>query len=110
MITLYWLDASFSENFYGLKRRRRPWVETVRTRAAVGGIPTEETLRRGDIRRSLLLLVRSPAYLIYKVSSSLKVGLPYLRAKAQDYYEELGGGVTLEDASERTRASPDQVR
>jgi hypothetical protein len=52
------LDASFSENFYGLKRRRRPWVETVRAQAAVGGIPPEEKLQNRDIQRSLLFLVR----------------------------------------------------
>lgn len=34
-------------------------------------------------------------------SVNLQVGVPYLRAKAQDYYEELGGGVSsdvLDDA------------
>ncbi|KAF5387892.1 hypothetical protein D9615_000108 [Tricholomella constricta] len=71
-------NASFSENFYGLKRRRRPFIETERARAAVGGIPASEALGSGEIRRSLLFLV----------------GLPYLRAKAQDYYEELGGGIS----------------
>jgi peroxin-12 len=37
-----------------------------------------------------------------KVSSHLQVGVPYLRAKAQDYYEELGGGIEsdiLEDGT-----------
>jgi TPP-dependent pyruvate/acetoin dehydrogenase alpha subunit len=28
-----------------------------------------------------------------QISPLLQVGVPYLRAKAQDYYEELGGGV-----------------
>ncbi|KAE9405969.1 hypothetical protein BT96DRAFT_1059307 [Gymnopus androsaceus JB14] len=69
--------ASFSENFYGLKRRRKPYIEPERARAATGGIPEAEKLGNKEIQRSLLLLV----------------GLPYLRAKAQDYYEELGGGV-----------------
>ncbi|KAJ7591395.1 cyclin-dependent protein kinase inhibitor [Mycena floridula] len=69
--------ASFSEHFYGLKRRRRPYIPTERVQAAVGGIPGGEALGRREIWRSLLLLV----------------GLPYLRAKAQDYYEELGGGL-----------------
>ncbi|KDR83451.1 hypothetical protein GALMADRAFT_274898 [Galerina marginata CBS 339.88] len=70
-------NASFSENFYGLKRRRRPYIETERAKAAVGGIPLGEALRGREIWRSLLFLV----------------GVPYLRAKAQDYYEELGGNV-----------------
>ncbi|KAJ3922734.1 cyclin-dependent protein kinase inhibitor [Lentinula edodes] len=68
--------ASFSENFYGLKRRRRPYIEPERAKVATGGVPEAEKLRSREIRRSLLFLV----------------GLPYLRAKAQDYYEELGGG------------------
>ncbi|TFK43262.1 Pex12 amino terminal region-domain-containing protein [Crucibulum laeve] len=70
-------NASFSENFYGLKRRRRPYIETDRAKEAVGGIPLGEALRGQEIWRSLLFLV----------------GVPYLRAKAHDYYEELGGGV-----------------
>ncbi|KAG5716083.1 Ankyrin repeat protein nuc-2 [Termitomyces sp. T112] len=70
-------NASFSENFYGLKRRRRPYIETSRAKAAVGGVPPGEALGSREIWRSLLFLV----------------GVPYLRAKAQDYYEELGGGV-----------------
>ncbi|KAJ3556938.1 hypothetical protein NM688_g1748 [Phlebia brevispora] len=69
--------ASFAENFYGLKRRRRPVFETDRAKTAVGGILPEEKLRGREIWRSLVFLV----------------GLPYLRAKAQDYYEALGGGL-----------------
>ncbi|KAJ7228963.1 cyclin-dependent protein kinase inhibitor [Mycena pura] len=85
-------SASFSENFYGLKRRRRPFIETERAQAAVGGIPPGEKLRGQEIWRSLLFLV----------------GVPYLRAKAQDYYEEMGGGVEVEEHQER-RISRDQV-
>ncbi|EKM80418.1 hypothetical protein AGABI1DRAFT_120439 [Agaricus bisporus var. burnettii JB137-S8] len=70
-------NASFAENFYGLKRRRRPFIATERTKAAVGGIPQGEGLRRPEIWRSLVFLVC----------------VPYLRAKAHDYYEELGGGI-----------------
>ncbi|KAH7916817.1 cyclin-dependent protein kinase inhibitor [Hygrophoropsis aurantiaca] len=73
-------NASFSENFYGLKRRRRPWIETERTSAAVGGIPAGEKLQNSEVWRSLLFLV----------------GLPYLRVKARDYYESLGGGIDLD--------------
>lgn len=50
-------DASFSENFYGLKRRRRPWIETDRAKAAVGGIPVGEKLRSREVWKSLLFLV-----------------------------------------------------
>ena len=69
--------GAFTENFYGLKRRRRPVFETERAKAAVGGMPPEEKLRDREIWRSLVFLV----------------GLPYLRAKAQDYFEALGGGI-----------------
>ena len=30
----------------------------------------------------------------FRLQFVLQVGIPYLRAKAQDYYEELGGGVS----------------
>lgn len=73
-------NASFSENFYGLKRRRKPFIETDRAQAAVGGIPPQESLGTVEIWRSLLFLV----------------GVPYLRAKAQDYFEALGGGIDSE--------------
>jgi len=81
--------ASFSEHFYGLKRRRRPLFETERARAAVSGIMPEETLRDQQIWRSLIFLV----------------GLPYLRTKLQDYYEDLGGGISSDilDESMATR-------
>ncbi|KAK0490676.1 cyclin-dependent protein kinase inhibitor [Armillaria novae-zelandiae] len=72
--------ASFSENFYGLKRRRRPYIEAEREKAATGGVPAGEKLRRQEIWRSLLFLV----------------GVPYLRAKAQDYFEDLGGGISTD--------------
>lgn len=55
--TKVYSDASFAENFYGLKRRRRPSIETERTKAAVGGIPQGEALRGPEIWRSLALLV-----------------------------------------------------
>lgn len=88
------LDASFSENFYGLKRRRRPWIETDRAKAAVGGIPAREKLRSREIWRSLVFLVRAQASFHASTPSyHLQVGVPYLRAKAHDYYEELGGGI-----------------
>ncbi|KAK2466431.1 hypothetical protein APHAL10511_002073 [Amanita phalloides] len=70
-------NASFAENFYGLKRRRKPFIPTDKTSAAVGGLPTGGKLGDREIWRSLLFLV----------------GVPYIRAKAQDYYEELGGSI-----------------
>ncbi|KAK7470965.1 ubiquitin-protein ligase peroxin 12 [Stygiomarasmius scandens] len=72
--------ASFSENFYGLKRRRRSYIETDKAQASVGGIPEGDKLRSKELWRSLVFLV----------------GLPYLRARAQDYFEELGGGLSSE--------------
>ncbi|KAI5124795.1 hypothetical protein M0805_005429 [Coniferiporia weirii] len=69
--------ASFAENFYGLKRQRKPLYETERTKLAVGNSVAGAQLRDRDIHRSLFFLVV----------------VPYLRAKAQDYYEALGGGV-----------------
>lgn len=43
-----------------------------------------------------------------------QVGIPYLRAKAKDYYEELGGGIdqeVMEDIADvrRIQALTDQV-
>jgi hypothetical protein len=52
------LDASFSENFYGLKRRRRPYIETERAKAAVGQVPAGEKLRSSEVWKSLVFLVR----------------------------------------------------
>ncbi|TCD67693.1 ubiquitin-protein ligase peroxin 12 [Steccherinum ochraceum] len=76
-------NASFSENFYGLKRRRTPVFATERANAAVGGVPVQEKLRSREITRSLIFLV----------------GLPYLRSKAQEYFEDLGGGIDPELAN-----------
>ncbi|GJJ07584.1 hypothetical protein Clacol_001787 [Clathrus columnatus] len=70
-------DASFAENFYGLKRRRKQFIPTERADLAVNSLLPENKLRSKDIWQSLLFLI----------------GIPYLRAKAQDYYESLGGGV-----------------
>ena len=59
--------ASFSENFYGLKRRRRPLFETDRAKAAVPGVLPEERLRDREIWRSLIFLVsRMPAPLTHR--------------------------------------------
>ncbi|KAH9947260.1 cyclin-dependent protein kinase inhibitor [Amylocystis lapponica] len=91
-------NASFSENFYGLKRRRRPLFETDRARVAASGVLAEEKLRDRHVWRSLLFLV----------------GLPYLRTKLQEYYEDLGGGISsdiIEEslATRQARALSDET-
>ncbi|KAI0650656.1 cyclin-dependent protein kinase inhibitor [Trametes meyenii] len=85
--------ASFAENFYGLKRRRTPLFKTDRARSAVGGVFPEEKLRDREIWRSLVFLV----------------GLPYVRAKAQDYFEELGGGVQTDFIEDNRPPPVDEV-
>ncbi|KIK99683.1 hypothetical protein PAXRUDRAFT_131479 [Paxillus rubicundulus Ve08.2h10] len=84
---LYKHNASFAENFYGLKRRRHAWISTERASAAVGGVPAGERLGSREIWRSLFFLV----------------AVPHLRAKAHDYYEQFGGGISsdiLEDGGD----------
>jgi hypothetical protein len=65
-----------------------------RARLATGAAPPEERLRGREIGRSLFWLVcaraENPVNLL---TPPVQVGLPYLRAKAQDYFEELGGGI-----------------
>lgn len=75
--------SSFAENFYGLRRRRRPGIATPRAKTASSARATQqsmEALRPIDIYVSLFTLV----------------GLPYLRAKLHDLWEQHGGG--LDDA------------
>ncbi|KAH7888050.1 cyclin-dependent protein kinase inhibitor [Phlebopus sp. FC_14] len=89
-------DASFAENFYGLKRRRKAWISTERANAA-GGISAGEKLRNREIWRSLFFLVV----------------VPYLRAKAYDFYEQLGGGISSDlmeggEDSQHRRAPADE--
>ena len=57
---LIFSDASFSENFYGLKRRRRPGVSSERAQEAVDLFTNHEALRRREVNLSLLFLVRAP--------------------------------------------------
>lgn len=69
--------SSFSENFYGLRRRRRPGLSR-----SVGAtsltVASSERLGKREIRLSLLWLV----------------GLPWLGAKLEDAWERNGGGLT----------------
>ena len=76
-------DASFTENFYGLMRRRRPAVSTKRVESAVShaALQASQQLRPWEVRVSLLFLV----------------GLPYLDTKLTQYWEHLGGGAGADD-------------
>ncbi len=69
--------SSFAENFYGLRRRRRPGLNR-----SMGGtsvtMAKSERLGKTEVRLSLLFLV----------------GLPYLGAKLEDFWERNGGGLT----------------
>ncbi|KAG8218347.1 cyclin-dependent protein kinase inhibitor [Butyriboletus roseoflavus] len=88
-------NASFAENFYGLKRRRHPWISTDRAAAAVRGAPVAEKLRSREI---------------WAIAVLLGVAIPYLRAKSQDLYEQLGGGTSsdiLEGDGRRIRGLAD---
>lgn len=69
--------SSFAENFYGLRRRRRPGLSRSVGATSVT-VARGERLRRRDVRLSLLFLV----------------GLPYVGAKLEDYWERNGGGLT----------------
>lgn len=51
--------ASFAENFYGMKRRRRPGVTSERAQAAVELFTDHEKLRKREIRWSLFFVVRA---------------------------------------------------
>ncbi|CAD6574171.1 MAG: ubiquitin-protein ligase peroxin 12 [Cyphobasidiales sp. Tagirdzhanova-0007] len=68
-------NGSFSENFYGMKRRRRPGVSSERAQAAVDIFTDHEKLRKREIRWSLFFLI----------------AIPYIRSKAEDLYEQSGG-------------------
>ncbi|GAA5983402.1 hypothetical protein JCM5350_007637 [Sporobolomyces pararoseus] len=75
-------SASFSEHFYGLKRRKvlskgGGGAREERTKAAFELTGKSDKLGRKEIRGSLVFLIL----------------LPYLRTKAQDWFERLGGGV-----------------
>ena len=71
--------SSFAENFYGLRRRRRPGLSR---NSGVGAtsvtVAKSERLGAKEVRMSLLFLV----------------GLPYLGAKLEDCWERNGGGLS----------------
>ena len=72
-------NATFTENFYGLARRRRPGVSTDKTASAVSP---------ATLRASQVLTPRQ-----INLSLFFLIGLPYLSAKLNDYWEHIGGGV-----------------
>ncbi|SNX81609.1 related to Peroxisome assembly protein 12 [Melanopsichium pennsylvanicum] len=72
--------SSFAENFYGLRRRRRPGLSSSRSAggATSSSVAKSERLGKREIRLSLLFLV----------------GLPYVGAKLEDLWERNGGGLS----------------
>ncbi|UZJ51171.1 hypothetical protein CBS101457_000491 [Exobasidium rhododendri] len=75
--------SSFAENFYGLRRRRRPGIATPRAKTASSARTTQQTLealRPIDIYVSLFTLV----------------GLPYVQTKLHDLWDREGGGLDAE--------------
>lgn len=75
--------SSFAENFYGLRRRRRPGIATPRAKTASSARSTQqamEALRPIDVQVSLFTLV----------------ALPYFQSKLHDLWEREGGGVDSE--------------
>ncbi|KAH8155450.1 uncharacterized protein LAJ45_00460 [Morchella importuna] len=69
--------GSFTENFYGIKRERVLAKDLPRAARAVPDVAAASTrLRRGDVWRSLFLIV----------------GVPYLKRKLDDAYEIHAGG------------------
>ncbi|WVQ95909.1 hypothetical protein IAU59_003008 [Kwoniella sp. CBS 9459] len=76
-------NASISEHFYGLRAKPTQAVLTPRLSAFEG--PTRRNLTKRQMWGLLVFLV----------------GLPYIRARGQDYYERLGGGGGDEDQGEQ---------
>ncbi|SPO20872.1 related to Peroxisome assembly protein 12 [Ustilago trichophora] len=70
--------SSFAENFYGLRRRRRPGLNRTAAGSTSISVARSERLGKKEIRLSLLFLV----------------GLPYLGAKMEDVWERNGGGLS----------------
>ncbi|PKI82735.1 Pex12p [Malassezia vespertilionis] len=73
-------NASFTENFYGLMRRRCPAISAKRIEASASQRALQEAqrLRPREINASLFMLV----------------GAPYIEAKLTQYWEHLGGGIS----------------
>ncbi|KAM0753991.1 hypothetical protein T439DRAFT_322877 [Meredithblackwellia eburnea MCA 4105] len=77
--------ASFAENFYGLKRRKRSPNSSNTIQSEKGKVAAELTgksdkLGKREIRLSLVGLIL----------------IPYLRSKAADLYDRLGGGIDID--------------
>lgn len=56
--SFFLIGGSFAENFYGMKRRRRPGVSSERAQAAADLFSDHQKLRKRELRWSLLFLVR----------------------------------------------------
>ncbi|KAI9638709.1 Pex12 amino terminal region-domain-containing protein [Dioszegia hungarica] len=76
-------NASLSEHFYGLRLAPVNGIPTPRLDALDGSRPPRGLSKKQ--RWGMLLIL---------------VGMPYLRARAQDYYERLGGARNAEDGAE----------
>ncbi|KAK0548080.1 ubiquitin-protein ligase peroxin 12 [Tilletia horrida] len=83
--------SSFAENFYGLRRRRRPAITTDRAKAA-GAARSGSSSRLDGSRQGVALQEKLGRREIY-LSLLFLVGLPYLSGKATDYWERIGGGL-----------------
>ncbi|CBQ67699.1 related to Peroxisome assembly protein 12 [Sporisorium reilianum SRZ2] len=70
--------SSFAENFYGLRRRKRPGLSRSAGAATSVSMARSERLGQREIRLSLLFLV----------------ALPYVGAKLEDVWERNGGGLS----------------
>lgn len=94
-------NASFTEHFYGLRRRRRPAVSTQRLEASVPPqkLQALRQLQGRQVYISLLFLV----------------GMPYIESKMTEYWERIGGGAIIDaggdddlfdDDAEHTHTQP----
>lgn len=72
--------GSFTENFYGLKRERVIAAQVPRAQRVVPGLVAESTkLKKADVWKSLFVIV----------------GVPYLKRRLDDAYENFAGGAAV---------------
>lgn len=98
LIPHIYTGGSFAENFYGMKRRRRPGVSSERAQAAADLFSDHQKLRKRELRWSLFFLVSVLAACSVGISALTTVSLPqitvpYLRTKGDDLFDQLGGNV-----------------
>lgn len=85
----------------------RPFLECFKKRKC-------ETKKYGDLCSFWHVAFIAAAIRFLMTVQILQVGLPYLRTKAQEYYEDLGGGIQSEiieesQASRQARVLADEV-